>query len=516
MASRSQPEAKPGDLPDLPLEKIFSYLNLGDRLNARVISRNWRKKIDSYPVKSLCYSEKPRGRILEKRRLVGGAFASNFYHSTTPRGFRPLFEGYDGPNLQYLKVLRLCELHPNPDDVKEIAHTIESHLEYLEDLSIIRVHLPSYADVQFELNLPKLRSLHLEELSGTWELNLVAPILHNVQLLRSDSLRLHLAHSDPVERLDIDHPTSVEVWRLKSLKFLYTEIAPDLRNLSYLPELKEIHLYCPGEGLMAPEYGPIDRNDVRQIFEHKRRYYLRDLKIYLYGCRLEGPDDQAIELSDSSVPITFLADIPERAAEEIPLCKSVRYSAFEPVASESAIDILSRFVHLSRIHVDELVEDLQSFVEVLESLQQVSELEFDMGAQPQELFDHLPEYCSGVQKLTIYGPVADCTFVQRMRNLVHLYLDQCSVNAESVRRILKELPFLKTFEFFHSNKFVRIEIPREGPGAAVYVTVAGGRVHAADVDVAIDLITEYFQSGRWPAEPRAAVRRQTAARFELQ
>ena len=83
----------------------------------------------------------------------------------------------------------------------------------------------------------------------------------------------------------------------------------------------------------------------------------------------------------------------------------------------------------------------------------IAELQFS-GAH-QELFDRLPEY-SVIQWLAIDGTPADFQFLFHLKNLVCLYLD-CSVEVETVGKLLEELQFLWIFEFKYGYKKMKIE-----------------------------------------------------------
>ena len=98
------------DLPVLPFEKVLSYLSLEDVIKSRAVSRSWCQMIDSFKVKSLCYSRHPEGFIYEKSRWVSGAFAQNFISSTR---FEFFFKTFGQTILSHLKHLRLyaIDLH---------------------------------------------------------------------------------------------------------------------------------------------------------------------------------------------------------------------------------------------------------------------------------------------------------------------------------------------------------------------------------------------------------------------
>ena len=70
------------DLPDLPFEKVLSYLGLKELLEARTVSRAWYKRIDNFRVRSLCFSEWERDYIKNRHHLIVDEFAQNFISST--------------------------------------------------------------------------------------------------------------------------------------------------------------------------------------------------------------------------------------------------------------------------------------------------------------------------------------------------------------------------------------------------------------------------------------------------
>ena len=111
------------DLPELPLEKMLSYLSLEDLIKSRAVSRRWHKTIDSFKVKSLCYSSHPSGFIFGKSRLVSGAFARNFISSTR---FASFFNTFGQTILSNLKHLRLCDLHLGEENEKAFFQVLNS------------------------------------------------------------------------------------------------------------------------------------------------------------------------------------------------------------------------------------------------------------------------------------------------------------------------------------------------------------------------------------------------------
>ena len=418
------------DLPDLPFEKVMSYLDLEDVIKSRAVSRSWRDKINMFRVKSLCYSTRPIGFIYGKSRLVNGPFAQNFISSNQ---FEHFFSTFGHSILSNLKHLRLCNLYLDKETPKAFAKILQSFSQ-LEELDIIRFGFPfswPHPRSELELSLPMLRSIQLEYLSGIDRLTLDAPRLQKVRL--NDSLgRMNLVHVDSVECVITDKLAQLAVKRLKNLKQLYVKLPSsiDPTLLSSLDQLKEISL----------DY----RDDIPEIFEQKQRYRRTDLKVYLFGLLLNDRDGP--EMSDNfsnfnRETFRYWAENVSRLTDEIPFYDTLYYDAIEHVAPELAINILKKLTDLTEVIADRPVQNIERFQGVLKSFHKIASLEFH-SSQPQELFDRLPEHCA-VQRLAIYhpGPEFEFEFLFRLEFLMHLTL-LLEIDAELIRRIFEKLEFI--------------------------------------------------------------------------
>ena len=427
------------ELPELAFEQILSYLCLKDVIKSRAVSRAWKLKTDNYRVKSLCYSNRPSGFIWRKSRWVSGAFAQNFISSTR---CNPFFKTFGRSILSNLKHLRLCDLvlkEENPTTFIEILQSFSQ----LEELDIIQFDFQVYSSgMDLELSLPMLRSIHIEYFHGVNRLTLDAPRLLQVRL--DDHPRwLDLVQVESVERVIITFK-KMELKQLKNLKQLYvglpmsSSIDPTL--LSGLEQLREVHLH---NGVHIPA-----------IFEQKQRYGRADLKIYLHGLLLSGPEDPTITGSSNKELFVHLVENPSRLADEIPFQTTLHYSTIEQVALEVAINIVKRMIDLEMVFVDELVQDIERFLVFLNNLDKITRLQFSCN-QPQELFDRLPEHCT-VQWLSIDRLPPDPQFLVRLKYLSHFFTS--SIKVECIRRILEELEFVTLLEFDYSNKRIIIEV----------------------------------------------------------
>ena len=471
------------ELPDLSFEKVLSYLSLEDRLKARAVSRRWYHKINSFRVKTLCYSARSSDFIWGRSRWVSGAFTQNFISSIR---FASFFDTFGQTILSSLKHLRLCDLDLCEN---ETAFTLNS-FDQLEELDIIRARL-NQQDV-FNLNLPMLTRLQLEKVRGNQKLTLEAPRLREAKILgcfsyQSD-LSVDLVHGESVERLLVDRLAYTVVSKLKNLQYLYV---PQLSRVdpTFLGslQLKEIHTNDP--------------EDVSMLFEQKQRSDHADLRIYLCGLLLNGPDDPAMNaLRDaspdylSSAYFGYLAENPSRMADLTPFYSFLYYSAIEDAAPNLEVDFLKRFIDLNEIVVLSPVQDIQRFLDFLKNCENIVELRFQWNQwnPSQHLFDRLPEHCN-VQKLTLDRPPSDLGFLLRLKHLIHLDIDW-SIDLEIVRRAFEELPALSSFKFkravslgFSHSQQVTIEIV--GPNR--FEVSAGINVKTvSDLNAVIQFIVE--------------------------
>ena len=467
------------DLPELPFEKVLSYLSLGDRLRSRAVSRGWYQRIKCSKVMTLCYSARPLGFTWMKSRWVTGAFAQNFISSRDSEWF---FDTFGRSILSSLKRLRLRELTPNEENTTAFVKMLSSFGQ-LEELDIISfsVHSESspYPGMEFELKLPVLTSIHFESVSDIKTLTLDAPRLREVRLMECWNLSLVIVHGESIRHLTEDTKCTA-VKNLKNLLYLYTNCPTvDATFLSDLNQLKEIHLYRS--------------NDVSVLFEQKQQLGRTDLKIYLFGLLLNGPDDPAIDSLSRppfNEPIFIqLAKHSSRLAKEIPFYDSLHYSSIERVAPQAAIDLVSRFSTLYRFFVDQSIEDIESFLNILKN-SHIDMLEFKCD-QPQELFDRLPEY-SVPQLLAIHSELPDLKFLFRLKHLMLLQLPDCSIDAELIRKLFEELPFLTCFRFKCNNQRVIIRNPEKWTHSKRFkVSVGYGKeTEVPDLEAVIQFIVE--------------------------
>ena len=459
------------ELSELPFEQVLSYLGLKDRLKARAVSLRWYHKINSFRVKTLCYSQRSSDFIFEKSRWVSGAFAENFINSTR---FTSFFDTFGQTILSSLKWMRLCDLKLTEEDPTAFIRILNAFGQ-LEQLDIVRFEFDHHRE--FNLNLPMLTSLQLKNVYGFKKLTLEAPRLRKVTILGCFvEQKLEIVPGDSVERLLVERLEYTDVNKLKNLQYLYVADLPRAYStlLSNL-QLREIHTNEP--------------KDVSKLFEKKRKYNLV-LKIYLSGLLLNGPDDPAIiaprysfdYLSKES--LIYLAENLSRLADEIPFYGELRYSDIEAVAPGLEVDLLKRFTNLNKMTVNHSVQDIERFLDILKNFRHITELYFHRD-HPQELFDRLPEY-SAIQKLSLFNPPSNLGFLFRLKHLIHLYL-ACSIDSETVRRAFEELPALFYFSFRYDHKDASIDIDNS---KVFWVWIGKRKQIVSDLNAAIEFIFE--------------------------
>lgn len=421
-------QANWNDLPELPFEKILGHLSLFERIKCRSVSRSWFKKINSFGQKSLCFSEQSSGFIYQKAKWVGGAFKRNFISSSR---FKSFIQVFGHSIFSSLKHLRLCDLNLNAENGPSFAQALNL-LDQLEELDIIRLDClydGCKLNREFELNLPMLNSLQLEEVEGIHRLTLDAPELQNVKNQGFYGF-LDLAHVESVERLVIKSKF-MKVETLKSLKYLYLDESffSDISFISDLEQLKEIHIF-----------------NLLHLWNLFRQKKPDDLKIFYRGCLLIEPNDKAIRslVSVYRRYFAFLADHCYRLADQIPFCGSLAYETIGSVPVGLEIFILNRFTNLNAFIVSRPVQDIECFLTILKNCKQIVSLQFECDQQ-QALFDRLPDCCA-VQKLTISGEPADFRFLRRLNHLIEIDLES-KISVELIRDALKELKFLLKLRF---------------------------------------------------------------------
>ncbi|KAI3480252.1 hypothetical protein L1887_57615 [Cichorium endivia] len=430
-------DVKLNDLPDLPFEKILGYLSLEDRIKCRAVSRN------------------------ECTHDVH-AFARNFISSTR---FELFFQTLGQSILANLKHLRICDLRLDAEKISAFVQALNS-FGRLEKLDIIRFdYLKNDSDPSLELNLPMLNSLHLEEVWPIKKLTLDTPKLQNVKILIASGF----AQADLLK-------TRIEVKKMKNLKILYTGYKSTINStlLSDLPQLNEIHLY--------------HSDDVSKLFKQKQLHERNNLKIFLCGLLLDGPNDPVI----GSLTRNFREDIlaclaanPLRLTQEIPFIEYLEYTVIDDgFLRGSDIDLLKRFTDLDEIYVSQPVQHIERFLQILKNMDNIDYLWFNCD-QPQELFDRLPEDCATLQRLTIFSKLSDFSFLPKLSNLTELIVN-CSIDIESVRKILEDLQFLSELRFGYFNKRVAIDVKHHSSAKWFKVSVDGvRRTEAANLDPAI-------------------------------
>ena len=460
------------DLPELPFEKVLSYLSLEEVIKLRAVSRSCLWKIDNYKVKHLCYSRLPFGHIVEKHRWVSGAFAQNFIVSIR---FESFFKTFGQTILSHLKHLRLYEPDFHTGSRTGFTRALNSFIQ-LEELNLIGkwiLHIdPKQGGRQLKLNLPILKSVQFEQVDGIEKLTLNAPMLKKVKLNKS-RLFLDLVHGESVESLLIDHMGYVKLESLKNLKTIYLGHLVEIHFtlLFGLNQLKAIHL--------AGDSG------VRELFDLKQRHGRLDLQIFRLGCLLSGPDDPTIHPDFkcyNEAILLYLAANPSKIADEIPSLPYLNYIS-KHLTPQIQATFVERLTCMKGVILNRPVQDIDRFLEFLKTYHIAGLV---LRNQPQALLDRLPELCS-LQKLELLGPPSNFEFLFRLKHLIELRLiyEQSSVDTRMIGRTL-ELEFLGWFEINYPDKMFEIFI--ETPKLFKVYLIGEKRAITQDLNVVIQFI----------------------------
>lgn len=440
------------NLPELLLEKILGNLDLRDRLKLRAVSRGWRDCIDNMKTRTLFYSEFKRGHINGKNWLVSGKFDRNFIGSTQFEPFEPFLNNFAKSFLSNLRHLRIFSF--TMKDSSSLSQALNS-LSELEELDLLKLTFETIA--YFQLNLPSLKSIQLDELSGLGQLTLDGPKLQRIHIgrfaARFNGHPLEIVHVETVEEAVIYDAHILDVKKLKNLKCLYLYCRCCLgigsRFLQNLPQLEEIHLHRDNFSI--------------EIFTQKQAQRRDQLKIYHCGFLLNDlaemnqfpncdPHSHSKEKFDR-----YLQNY-SRLADQIRDFWFLWYSKIEATVLTAPIDFWKKFVDLHEIKVDAPIENTQQFLQFLKSLGgRLTSLKF-FSSQPPALFERLPDYCS-VQILSIAhndNDSLDLGFLLRLEDLISFsFCDQ--IEADFLRKVFNALKFILKFSFMNrSGTFVTI------------------------------------------------------------
>lgn len=101
-----------------------------------------------------------------------------------------------------------------------------------------------------------------------------------------------------------------------------------------------------------------------------------------------------------------------RLADEIPFLQDLYYSAIEQVVPETEMTILNRFTDLNYFVVFKPVKDIERFLNLLNNLENIVELQFD---QSQDLFDYCHSTTVPFPRLVLFRELSDVGFLSSIK-----------------------------------------------------------------------------------------------------
>lgn len=447
------------ELPDVPFEKVLTYLPLDDLLRTKAVSKEFYRKIANFKVRCLCVSDYERESVIDKSRLVVGAFAQNFIDWFK---FKSLFAR---SMLSGLRHLRVCGL--NVREIKgDRSIGILNSFENLESLHLVRVfHLPSDS----ELILPKLRVLRLAY-TGQFSMSLDAPRLSEIQVL-DGSPQLHIVHAKSIETVLISDDLCLPLERFRNLKILHCKTFFRLSDtlLSTLSQLREIHL-------------GVNYSVLEQLYAQKRRYRFSDLKIYYRGLCLANPQDhlEPTEHGLSKEVLRCIAENYSGLADQLPFIDTVFYQEIE-VVPQVPIDFWPRLTNLREIHLSDRVENAERFLNFLARFPNIQTLVFYAADQLQALLDQVPLYCSPQFLQIGYDGDLNLDFISKFKDLLGLTLQ--NVTSNLIQEVFKQQRFIQSFWFVYRGTQCSIQSTRKRNQVILFTN--GSERSFTDVDEVI-------------------------------
>ncbi|KAI3477203.1 hypothetical protein L1887_61126 [Cichorium endivia] len=134
-------ELKMNHMPDLPLELILSYLPLEDRLSSRGVCRRWCKKIDSFTVKHLFYSQRPSRFLYEKSQLISVKFWKSHYYPMLDLVHSESVEKLVTDRLEQIEVKKMKNLkYLSIGPFQSIDSSFLSAFEQLKEIHLFGLH----------------------------------------------------------------------------------------------------------------------------------------------------------------------------------------------------------------------------------------------------------------------------------------------------------------------------------------------------------------------------------------
>ena len=434
--------------------------------------------------------------FMRKSRRVRSEFAGNLIASTRFDSFLAIFRPTVLSNLRHLRIYDICrlrlvsnEMSPKKNGLSVLAQTLSSFRQLQKVEFIGTMDSQFYGgrkcrENELKLKLPMCTTIHFENLLGIEKVAVEAPTLRKIKLVNSDrskEVELSLVHGESVERLATDGLVRLHINDLRNLRYvhIFRSSESDLMSVSRLEqfeELEELHLHKGNQVL-----------HLERLLQQKP-----NLRVYRFDYLLNGSRDPLaarFEVYDQEL-LVYLAEQPARLVNEIPFCESLPYEAIERVAPESTINLLNRFTDLREITVNSPVQDIQRFLDLLKSLRIIVRLEF-AGAQPQELFDQLPEHLAAPE-LVIRGDPSNLRFLLKLKHLTVLNVP-CLMDFEFILSLLKDLRNLSELKFNYLNKKVEIYYQQK-----FLIFVDGNMtVETKDLNVAMKRMAEKLTKKGW-------------------
>lgn len=374
--------------------KIISYVDLAKRMELRLVSKEWRNRIDEKPIKRLFLSQvdekyvfndyKSKSEDIENFIKIDSRFLNTIVKSTI---------------LNQLKSLTMSYVQLSKSELNTILSVCKKSLIKLNLFGcFIQLSFGYLSYGTLELDLPELISLEIRE-------GLIPKlVLKTPKLIK---LKLWLVN------ISVESVSSKVIRTIELLEFDKFLNKSRFDNLTYLcigcfyshqvredflrsfKQLKQMHVYSP--------------EVVAILFEQKKKYSL-DLSLYHEGLLVTNLNEF------SSLFIQLKArpnyDLIEKLvkknskfiAAKLPQYREINFSEIEDVWRKLGPKYFRKYVEVVRITVNRKIKDDEDFLEFLRLyFKHLTSLVINKETPSLNLMNKIPNSCPNLQLIKMNG-----------------------------------------------------------------------------------------------------------------
>ena len=409
------------NLPPPLFAKVINYLKLAEKVNLRLVCKEWTRRIDEEcKLTSIFVCNRPeRKNALHRRSVL-------IYRWIDTNHFVDLRNVFMKADLKWLFVQSSNRLL---DSVRNLTfHYLEiaimnrllARFRNLRRLQIqdLKLDKPTFWYNHHERtdhltidqpNLQVLIIIPMPSMLCPWliQVTVNAPALKFFKFHFKGGCKYTFTYPQSIEHLELeeDYPFDQAFKEFVNLKILVLyestrgcEAKDDLlRNLT---SLKELHFF--------------DRRLFDPLMRQKHKYKLNELKLYLCGLQLADLNRYTCELNLSSDRYCVLAELNDKRlqllinnylqmANQLYFEKSLNYDVIRPFYSSLPVGFLKRFTRLTKVKSKKVIEDEDQYCQFLMQCPSILSLQFDIGTVSERLMKRIVSICPYLLELRIMG-----------------------------------------------------------------------------------------------------------------